>query len=337
MSFIIFRKPSKRSWPFLASSALLLLVFILFLVFRVSGGYWTAALIFYLLIILLSYHLWTKKYPQYNQGEYLYMNQAFLKYKRMGVKTDVDYNAFISRFKDDHNPDAKEYKYDAEDRKDENWRSYNRVVSILETRSNLVTKLFSEEVSRELSMLVFQQLVSGEQMEDIKERTLESAEKISPNEIDSYPCDGIVSPRNPLGVCCNDLSFFISEVTSTVNNTVAQVGNGRRVTGLLKYNNSEVNEKQIQDLFYCISVAQEEMLTLNANTAFAYLMNMLAAKSFVSYDWTACFSDKLLKQSTSKPVNHNDLKVAKNKALTTKPIGNKSIDNLILTLITHKS
>lgn len=56
------------------------------------------------------------------------MNQAFLKYKRMGVKTDVDYRAFISRFKDDHNPDIKDYKYDAEDRKDENWRSYNRVV-----------------------------------------------------------------------------------------------------------------------------------------------------------------------------------------------------------------
>lgn len=98
MSFIIFRRPSKRSWPFLASSALLLFVFTLFFVFRISGGYWIAALILYLLTILLSYHLWTKKYPQYSQGEYLYMNQAFLKYKRMGVKTDVDYRAFISRF-----------------------------------------------------------------------------------------------------------------------------------------------------------------------------------------------------------------------------------------------
>ena len=64
-------------------------------------------------------------------------------------------------------------------------------------------------------------------------------------------------------------------------------------------------------------------------------MNMLAAKSFVSHDWTACFSDKLLKQSTSAPVNHNDLKVAKNKAMTTLPVGSKSIDNLIITLTTH--
>lgn len=335
MSFIIFRRPSKRSWPFLASSALLLFVFTLFFVLRISGGYWIAALILYLLTILLSYHLWTKKYPQYSQGEYLYMNQAFLKYKRMGVKTDIDYRAFISRFKDDHNPDTKDYKYDAEDRKDENWRSYNRVVSVLESHSNLVAKLFNAESSRELTMQVFHQLIAGEQNEDIEERTLGSAENISPNEMSNYPCDGIVSPSNPLGVCYKNLSFFITEITSTVNNTVAQVGNGRKVTGLLKYNNRNVNEKQILDLFYCASVDNEAMLTLNANTAFAYLMNMLAAKSFVSHDWTACFSDKLLKQSTSAPVNHNDLKVAKNKAMTTLPVGSKSIDNLIITLATH--
>ena len=96
-----------------------------------------------------------------------------------------------------------------------------------------------------------------------------------------------------------------------------------------------MNEKQILDLFYCASVDNEAILTLNANTAFAYLMNMLAAKSFVSHDWTACFSDKLLKQSTSASVNHNDLKVAKNKAMTTLPVGSKSIDNLIITLTTH--
>ena len=131
------------------------------------------------------------------------------------------------------------------------------------------------------------------------------------------------------------MASFITGISSTVNNTVAQVGNGRKVTGLLKYNNRDVNEKQILDLFYCASVDNEAMLTLNANTAFAYLMNMLAAKSFVSHDWTACFSDKLLKQSTSAPVNHNDLKVAKNKAMTTLPVGSKSIDNLIITLATH--
>lgn len=184
-------------------------------------------------------------------------------------------------------------------------------------------------------MQVFHQLIAGEQNEDIEERTLGSAENISPNEMSSYPCDGIVSPSNPLGVCYKNLSFFITEITSTVNNTVAQVGNGRKVTGLLKYNNRDVNEKQILDLFYCASVDNETMLTLNANTAFAYLMNMLAAKSFVSHDWTACFSDKLLKQSTSAPVNHNDLKVAKNKAMTTLPVGSKSIDNLIITLAIH--
>lgn len=182
---------------------------------------------------------------------------------------------------------------------------------------------------------MFHQLIAGEQKEDIEERTLDSAENISPNEMSSYPCDGIVAPSNPLGVCYKDLSFFITEITSTVNNTVAQVGNGRKVTGLLKYNNRDVNEKQILDLFYCASVDNEAMLTLNANTAFVYLMNMLAAKSFVSHDWTACFSDKLLKQSTSAPVNHNDLKVAKNKAITTLPVGSKSIDNLIITLATH--
>ena len=263
------------------------------------------------------------------------MNQAFLKYKRMGVKTDVDYRAFISRFKDDHNPDTKDYKYDAEDRKDENWRSYNRVVSFLEYNSNLVAKLFNAESSRELTIQVFHQLIDGEQKKDIEERTLGSAENISPNEMSNYPCDEIVSPSNPLGVCYKNLSFFITEITSTVNNTVAQVGNGRKVTGMLKYNNRDVNEKQILDIFYCASVDNEAMLTLNANTAFAYLMNMLAAKSFVSHDWTACFSDKLLKQSTSAPVNHNDLKVAKNKAMTTLPVGSKFIDNLIITLTTH--
>ena len=75
----------------------------------------------------------------------------------MGVKTDVDYRTFISRFEDDHNPDTKDYKYDAEDRKDENWRSYNRVVSVLESHSNLVAKLFNAESSRELTIQVFHQ------------------------------------------------------------------------------------------------------------------------------------------------------------------------------------
>lgn len=255
----------------------------------------------------------------------------------MGVKTDVDYRAFISRFKDDHNPDTKDYKYDAEDRKDENWRSYNRVVSVLESHSNLVAKLFNAESSRELTIQVFHQLIDGEQKKDIEERTLGSAENISPNEMSNYPCDGIVSSSNPLGVCYKNLSFFLTEITSTVNNTVAQGGNGRKVTGMLKYNNRDVNEKQILDLFYCTYVDNEAMLTLNANTAFAYLMNMLAAKSFVSHDWTACFSDKLLKQSTSAPVNHNDLKVAKNKAMTTLPVGSKSIDNPDNIIIGHDS
>ena len=72
-------------------------------------------------------------------------------------------------------------------------RSYNRVVSVLESHSNLVTKLFNEESSRELTMQVFHLLVAGEQKEDIEERTLDSAENISPNEMSSYPCDGIVS------------------------------------------------------------------------------------------------------------------------------------------------
>ena len=61
-------------------------------------------------------------------------------------------------------------------------RSYNRVVSVLESHSNLVTKLFNEESSRELTMQVFHLLVAGEQKEDIEERTLDSAENISPNE-----------------------------------------------------------------------------------------------------------------------------------------------------------
>lgn len=117
-------------------------------------------------------------------------------------------------------------------------RSYNRVVSVLESHSNLVTKLFNEESSIELTMQVFHLLVAGEQKEDIEERTLDSAENISPNEMSSYPCDGIVSKSNPLGVCCKDLSFFITEITSTVNNTVAQVGNGRKITGLLNPNRS---------------------------------------------------------------------------------------------------
>ena len=167
--------------------------------------------------------------PIQSQGEYLYMNQIFLKYKRMGVKPDVDYRTFISRFKNDHNPDTKDYKYDAEDRKDENWRSYNRVVSVLESHSNLVAKLFNAESSKELTMQVFHQLIAGEQKKDIEERTLDSAENISPNEMSNYPCDGIVSPSNPLGVCYKDLSFFITEITSTVNNIVAQVGNERKV------------------------------------------------------------------------------------------------------------